>query len=80
MTAEYRVYVIFGFVSTHDALAAESLLKDMGIDVVPVPAPKSLGQLCGIALRVSPAEGDRAAELLERSGLTPSARGELMDR
>jgi len=80
MTQKLQMFTLFGFVSTHDALAAEALLKDMGVDVVPVPAPKSLGQLCGIALRVLPEESERASDLLEAAGIEVSAVGEVMDR
>jgi len=80
MTQKLQMFTLFGFLSTHDALAAEALLKDMGVDVVPVPAPKSLGQLCGIALRVRPEESERASDLLEAAGIEISAVGEVMDR
>jgi hypothetical protein len=76
---EPRPFVVYGFESTHAALSAESLLKDMGVAVVPVPAPKSIGRLCGIALRVEPAESDRAEELLANAGMEPNARVEIED-
>jgi len=76
---EPRPFVVYGFESTHAALSAESLLKDMGVAVVPVPAPKSIGRLCGIALRVEPAESDRAEELLANAGMEPNARVEVED-
>ena len=76
---ELRPFVVYGFESTHAALAAESLLKDMGVAVVPVPAPKSIGRLCGIALRVEPAESARAEELLANAGMEPNARVEIED-
>lgn len=64
---ELKRFVVFGFASTHDALDAESLLEDMGIDVVPVPAPPDLGGLCGIGLRVDPADEKRAGIYLQRA-------------
>lgn len=80
MTAgETRPFIVYGFESTHAALAAEGLLKDLGIDVVPVPAPKSIGRLCGIALRVEPAQAARAEELLANAGMEPNARVEVED-
>lgn len=74
-----RPFVVYGFESTHAALTAESLLKDMGIAVVPVPAPKSIGRLCGIALRVEPDEASRAEQLLSNAGIEPTARVEMDD-
>ena len=59
-----REFAVLGFGSTHEALDAESLLLDMGIQVVPIPAPRSLGSLCGIALRLhQPAQGTNADRL-----------------
>jgi hypothetical protein len=76
---EARPFVVYGFVSTHAALAAEALLKDMGVAVVPVPAPKSVGHVCGIALRVEVADAVRADSLLSNAGMEPSARVEIED-
>lgn len=70
---------MFGFGSTHHALDGERLLDDMGIDVTPIPAPKAIGALCGIALRVSLGEGDRAATYLERAGIPVVSRVEIED-
>ncbi len=77
---EPRTFAIFGFATTHTALAAEQLLKDLGVPVTPIPAPKSLGgALCGIALRIDPLDAERAELLLERADLSPRARGEIED-
>jgi hypothetical protein len=77
--AEPRPFVVYGFESTHAALAAEAVLKDLGVAVVPVPAPKSIGRLCGIALRVEPADAERAEALLSNAGIEPTARVEIED-
>lgn len=69
-----REFVVLGFGSTHDALAAEAVLKDMGVPVVPVPAPRELGTLCGIALRVPPADAQRAETLLVAASMSPTGR------
>jgi hypothetical protein len=70
---------VLGFGSTHDALAAEALLKDMGVATVPIPAPRSLGSLCGIALRLQPEETARAEGLLENAGIRPTGRARIED-
>ena len=76
---EPRPFVVYGFESTHAALAAEALLKDLGVSVVPVPAPKSIGRLCGIALRVEPVDAARSEQLLVNAGMEPKARVEIED-
>ena len=74
MTRESRPFVVLGFGSTHVALDAEALLTDVGIDVVPIPAPRELGALCGIALRLELAEEARAIRYLEAAGVQPKSR------
>jgi len=72
-------FVVFGFPTTHDALDAETLLGDLGIAVVPIPAPKSIGALCGVALRLAPEDESRAATYLGGAGITVSARADVQD-
>jgi hypothetical protein len=75
-----RTFVVLGFSTTHTALAAEQLLKDLGVPVTPIPVPKSIGgALCGIALRLEPADTERAEILLQRADLKVAARGEIED-
>lgn len=77
---EARTYAVFGFSTTHTALDAERLLKDLGVPVTPIPAPTFLGgALCGIALRFELSDVDRAETLLERAGIAVDARGEMQD-
>ena len=76
---EPQPFVVLGFPSTHDALDAESLLGDLGIEVVPIPTPKSIGALCGIALRLAPADEERSAAYLQSAGITVSARATILD-
>ncbi len=73
MSRERSEFIVLGFLSTHDALAAESILKDLGVPVVPVPAPQGIGALCGIALRLVPGDALRARELLERASIPIAA-------
>ncbi|MBW6467707.1 MAG: DUF3343 domain-containing protein [Coriobacteriia bacterium] len=75
-----RSFAVLGFATTHTALAAEQLLKDLGVPVTPIPAPTSIGgALCGIALRLDPGDVERAETLLERAELPVAARGEIED-
>ncbi len=66
--------VVLGFGTTHAALAAERLLLDIGVPVTPIPAPKDLGQLCGIALRLDPEDAPRAEEVLANADIPVRAR------
>jgi len=79
VTRTPRLFRIVGFASTHDALDAEALLLDLGIDVVPIPAPKALGTLCGIALRLEVEDEPRALGYLSDAGIAYGARGEVED-
>ncbi len=81
MTAvrETRAFVALGFKTTHAALSAESLLEDLGITVTPIPAPRVLGALCGIALRLELADVERAEELLARGDIAVTGRVEIED-
>lgn len=79
MTRQLKPFIVFGFSSTQDALDAESLLEDMGIDVVPIPAPGELGKLCGIALRVEPGQADRAGTYLQRAEIAVVGRVSIED-
>ncbi|MDF1541819.1 MAG: DUF3343 domain-containing protein [Anaerosomatales bacterium] len=75
-----RTFAVLGFATTHTALAAEQLLRDLGVPVTPIPAPASIGNgLCGIALRLEPGDVERADTLLERAELRVAARGDIED-
>jgi len=79
VTRTPREFAAFGFESTHEALDAEQLLGDLGIEVVPMPAPKTLGARCGIALRIELADEDRAAVYLDAAGILVRAKGRIED-
>jgi len=79
VSRDTRPFVVFGFNSTHDALDAEAVLADMGVDVVPVPAPAALSARCGIALRVPSDEADRARLYFARIEINPTSEAEIAD-
>ena len=74
-----RAYLVLGFGSAHAALDAEALLEDLGVAVTPIPAPKVLGSICGIALRLEPVDGERATQYLGDAGIEVSSRAEIED-
>ena len=73
MTAERLRFTVYGFASVHDTLAAEDVLVRACISAVTIPAPKELGELCGIALRVRPGDAGAAVRAFDRAG-TPALR------
>jgi hypothetical protein len=79
VTRVLREFAVLGFESTHDALDAEILLGDLGIEVVPIPAPKTLSAHCGIALRVELEDGDRAVGYLDAAAIVVVARTRTED-
>lgn len=72
-------YAVLAFASTHDALGAEALLGQMGVDVVPIPTPRVVSAGCGIALRLAVSDEDRALEYLERAGTRVASRVRIQD-
>ena len=70
MTFNSRTFAVLGFESTHDALDAETLLGDLGIDAVPIPAPKTISAHCGIALRLEVCDEERALGYLDAGGIS----------
>jgi hypothetical protein len=79
VTRELKVFAVLGFESTHDALDAETLLADLGIEVVPIPAPKVIGAHCGIALRLDVGDEERSADYLDAAGIVVVARIRIQD-
>ena len=79
MTAERRWFVVFGFGSVHETLAAEDALKLAGVPATTIPSPRALGELCGIALRVEPDDAEMAADALSAADALPRARVDMSD-
>jgi hypothetical protein len=74
-----RPFVVYGFPSVHDALTAEAILKTVGIAATPIPSPRELGELCGIALRVAPSDAASAERALADAGHAPRAHATIED-
>ncbi len=78
--SETAPFAVYGFATTHDALVAERTLISADVEHMTIPTPRSLGALCGIALRV-PADTAGAAEsALIEAGVAWTARAEMLDR
>lgn len=76
---ERQTFSVLGFKTTHEALSAEELLKEAGLDVVPVPTPRQLGSLCGIAMRLPPGQVEQALAVLSRVDIRPEAVASIED-
>jgi hypothetical protein len=74
-----RAFAVYGFATTHDALAAETVLKAASVPVTPIPAPRELGSLCGIAMRVEPEAAASLEAALSQAGLAWTARADIED-
>jgi hypothetical protein len=74
-----RPFVVFGFASVHDTLAAEQALKAAAVPAVTIPSPRELGELCGIALRVEPVQAPAAEVALAHAGAPARARADILD-
>lgn len=78
--SDERAFAVFGFDSTHDALAAETALLAAGEDVILIPTPRKLGTLCGFALRVAVEDRDRAFGIMAEAGIGPNGEIQIADR
>ncbi len=59
---------VFTFATTHEAMAAEDILRGEGVPLEVVPPPRGLSAGCGLALRVSMEDAPRAHATLAREG------------
>ncbi len=63
---------ILVFVTTHQTMQAEAVLKEGGLPGVLVLKPKGLVGNCGLALQVGLTEINRAVELLGNRHIVPA--------
>jgi hypothetical protein len=73
-------FIVYGFATTHDALVGERTLLEADIIHATIPTPKSLGALCGIALRVPEDVAEDAESALTSAGCSWTARVRMQDR
>ena len=73
-------FAVYGFVTTHDALTAEAAIERAEVAATTIPAPRELGSLCGLALRVLEIDAPDAEGAMAASGISWTGRIELEDR
>ncbi len=74
-----RPFVVYTFETTHEALAAEKVIESAGLQVTPIPTPKKIAALCGIAMRVVPEDAERAEGAMVTLGVRWVNRAEIVD-
>lgn len=60
------------FNSTHRVLKAENLLKQSGLPILLIPAPRALSTECGLAIRFTYEEMDAVKAALAENSLMPA--------
>ncbi len=73
-------FTVYGFATTHDALTAEAVLEGAQVRVTTIPAPRELGSLCGLALRVREGDAPDAEAAMSEAGIAWTGRVDLEDR
>ncbi len=73
MAGGFSQEIILIFRGTHQVLSAEKRLKAGGVAMRLIPVPRRLTSDCGLAIRILPAERDKAREVLARSSLSPAS-------
>jgi hypothetical protein len=63
-------YWLFAFDSPHAAIQAQSLLLDCG--AVVMPTLRSITASCGMSLRISDEQVERAREIMRASSINPA--------
>lgn len=59
------------FNSIHRVMEAERLLKDQGLKILLIPAPRTLAADCGLAIRYAEDVRPRVEAVLAEAGLLP---------
>ncbi|NLK51187.1 MAG: DUF3343 domain-containing protein [Syntrophomonadaceae bacterium] len=69
MAPEHNVYTVFTFVSTHQALKAEKVLKEEALKASIIPVPREISSLCGLAIRVDAQQRGQVEQTLRGKGV-----------
>lgn len=59
------------FQSIHKVMKAEKILKQKGVPVLLIPAPRELSSDCGLALRYAPTDRVLVEDILSGEALLP---------
>jgi hypothetical protein len=62
------------FNSVHRVMKAEKILKERRLDILLIPAPRSLQSDCGLAIRYSEADRETVESVLTEARLLPEER------
>jgi len=64
-------FLVVLFVSVSHALKAEKILKGLGLDILLIPAPRTLSSDCGLAIRYAEKEREAVETALAEARLLP---------
>lgn len=70
MVAEGQYLAVFN--STHRVLKAEALLKEKGLPIMLIPAPRAVQTDCGLAIRFDDEQSQQVLQLLQTQQLLPA--------
>ena len=70
MVQEGHLLAVFN--SAHRVMKAEGLLKELGVPILLIPAPRQLQTDCGLALRFCESDREAVMHILEQNQLLPA--------
>lgn len=62
-------FYVVSFNSTHQAIRAEKILEEAGIDIVTMPTPRGITASCGLSIRFDFQKIDEVVKLMNESGV-----------
>lgn len=62
-------FYIISFNSTHQAIKAEKILEDEGLDIVAMPTPRGITASCGLSIKFDFNDLDRVVSLMDDSNI-----------
>ena len=71
--------VILIFRGTHQVMSAEKNLKKAGVPMRLIPVPRRLNSDCGLAIRISHPDRNRARKVLSKAKILPRSVHILLD-
>jgi hypothetical protein len=77
MSPSVPTHTVLLLPSASHAVKGEAALTRAGVPCVLIPVPRTLSSQCGVCLRVSLADRERAAEVLAEAGLEVSGVHDL---
>lgn len=58
-----KEFYLFTFVSTSNALKAETILKEQSFDFIVIPTLREISSSCGLSIKVRPADVEKCRQI-----------------